>query len=130
MVIKQGTDPWFWKEQVKWTSSRGSDTVGGLTGFCISAIGQSGRPDAAQIIERFKTKDMVNRIGGEDPAARNFSGAVVEAAFNNDMIRQYGMEAFRSNFFTENQGKLYDQWEKSENGEKWKTWYQSVRRQR
>ena len=130
MVIKQGTDPWFWKEQVKWTSSRGSDTVGGLTGFCISAIGQSGRPDTAQIIEQFKTKDMVNRVAGDNPAARNFSGAVVDAAFYNDLIQQYGMEAFRSNFFTANQGRLYREWAKSENGKNWDAWYQSARRQR
>ncbi len=80
------------------------------------AIGQSGRPDAPQILEQLKTKDLVNQVGGEDSAARNFSGDVLQAAFYYDLIQQYSIDALRNNIFTENRTTLYRQWTKTENG--------------
>ena len=128
--IKKGTEPWFWKDQVKWISSRGSDTVGALRSYSIHAIGQSGRPEVPQILDQLKNTDMVNRVGGEDPTARNFSGSLVQAAFYYDLVQKYGMNALQNNIFTENRMKLFLQWRETENGKKWIAWDKAASRQR
>ena len=100
-----------------------------LTSFSIQAIGQSGRPDVPQILEEFKTKDLVNRVGGNDSPGRNVSGDVVQAAFFYDMIQEHGMDAFRANMYTPNMGRLDEQWTKTEHGKKWSAgWWSMVRR--
>ena len=128
--VKKGTDPWFWHNQIQWSSNRGSETEGLLTSYGIQAIGMSGRSDAPRILEQLKSTDMVNRVDGDDPTARNFSGSVLQAAFYYDLIQQYGMEALRNNIFTENRMALFLQWKKTENGKKWDSWNQTAKRQR
>ena len=128
--VKKGTDPWFWHDQIQWTSNRGSETEGMLASFSIQAIGQSGRPDVPQLLEQMKTKDLMNRVGGNDPTARNVSGDVLGAAYYYDVIQQYGMEAFRANMYSQNMSKLYGQWRETENGKKWLAWDKVASRKR
>ena len=87
--IKQSADLKFWRDQIPWANSLGSDTAGMLTSYSIGAIGQSGRPDVPQVLEQFKIWTMANQASENDPTARTFSGSVVQAAFYYDVIQSH-----------------------------------------
>jgi len=126
--LKQGTDPWFWKANVAWSSNRGRDTVGILTGESIAAMGLSDKPETVNVINGLKSMDLINRTGADDRKARNFAGAVVQAAFYYDVIQRHGMDCFRKNFVGEERGRLWEEWKSSDTGKQWQEWYNSTRR--
>jgi len=123
-LLKQATDQWFWKEKVKWTSDKGADTVGIITGSSIQALGLTGRKEVPEILERLKKGELRNRTGGDDPHARTFYGDIVSAAYYYECrykLRKSGGSTVRS--FDD-----FDTWCKSDSGKKWDAWYNSARK--
>ncbi len=129
-LLKQGTDPWYWKDRVKWSSLRGRDTVGLLTAMCIQSIGTTGRPDSLDFLNELKNRDLKNRTGGDDPKARSWVGAVMDAAFYQDLIQKYGLQAYRDGMRGIPMNELWSEWKKSENGKKWHEWADAAKAKR
>jgi len=127
--VTNGTDPWFWKRTVTWNSTNGRDTVGVLTDSSIQAVGLSGRDDSFKFIEDLKAKDMINRTGDRIEGARNFNGAVVDAAFYNSYIRREGYEKFRARFFAAGFMEEFENWTRTDEGKTWQVWYKEAEKQ-
>jgi hypothetical protein len=125
--LKKGTDQWFWKRTVSWTSDRGQDTVGRLVSSSIRAVATSNRSDAREFIEKLKFQDLVNRTGDNMRSSWRWHSDVVQAAFYTDLIEKEGYIAFKSDLFSSSdfRRKLYDNWEKSADGAKWLEWYRA-----
>ena len=127
--VKQGTDPWFWKRTIGWTSSNKADDYGMLASDAIVATAQSGRKEVPTILEELSKQPLMNTTDPR-PYRRNLSGAVVDAAFFYAVIRDQGREAYMGMFLTSegegiyDDGNRYAKWSATPEGQKWGEWYQ------
>ncbi len=125
-LLKQGTDPGFWDEHIKWESKRGSDDVGLLVSGSIQAIGGTGRPDSLAILNQLKEGNLTNWID-PSPLGRTFYGALVDAYFFYDLVAEHGIESYKLNILTENRNRLQQEWKNTDNGRQWRAWYEAKR---
>jgi hypothetical protein len=121
-LLKNGFDPGFWKNYCKFIPATGPDFYGFLTGRSIQAIGWSGRPDVTNILESLKPLPLVNYLDNSI-MQMSFNGAVVSAAFANDMIVQHGLKHYKY-LYLNLDARLEEmtEWEKQGNGLEWRRW--------
>lgn len=119
--LLKGAEESFWKENKRWSSLRskveGKEndfSVQMLVGYCIQGLGQSGRSDVPAILQQFKKMDRayLYRHGTD----------ISQAAFNNYVIQEYGMEVFRRSFIGEESNNLWSAWKKTKEGKEWSEW--------
>ncbi len=121
-LLKQGANPEFWIDRVKWTSNNSSDTVGSLTTFSIVSIGGTGRPDSLDFLNQLKDQSFLSGVGAH-PQRRTFFGALVDAAFFQDLVAERGVEFYQLNLLPQNRRELQRDWSKNtENGRQWYGW--------
>ena len=126
---KTGTDPWFWKENCGWMSSRGSDSYAILATACINAVSLSGREDARDFLESLKSKDVVNRTVEGGVGGRNFAGTLVDGAFHLRMSDSIGYDRWRLASFGELR-REWAEWKATEEGKAWYEWYVEAKTRR
>jgi hypothetical protein len=125
-LIKSGTNPDFWKQNIKWTTSDTGDSLGVLTAMCIHALGITERPDVPQILEDLKKSPLIN-TADPDIMARTFDGDLLQAAFYRSLVKERGMDGFKkwlfrppSDIFDEDGS--WGKWCSSPDGQQWVKW--------
>ena len=121
-LIKQGTNPAFWDKQIRWKTPANYSTIRLLVSFCISSIGGTGRPDSLDFINYLKGQDYINGDGLVS-GVRPFGSAMLDVAFNQDMVAKRGVEFYKHVLLTEQGTQLEGEWIfKTENGRQWFAW--------
>lgn len=122
-LLKKGFDPKFWKEYCKFVPNETPGFYGTLTGDAIEAIGRSGRPDVTNILESLKTQPLNNYLDNSI-MQEHFEGAVIDAAFYNDIIDQRGLDYYKY-IYLNIQKSLEElrEWRKNGTGRDWDKWY-------
>jgi hypothetical protein len=122
-LLKQGMEPKFWKDYCKFTPATGPSFYGYLTSRSIQAIGWSGRPSVPNILESLKPMPLVNNLDNSI-MQDNYIGAVVDAAFYNDMISQRGLDFFKILYLNlDMRLQRLQEWNETVNGKSWDKWY-------
>jgi hypothetical protein len=121
-IVRNGTNPGYWRDRCKWRSDRGDGTVGMLTALSIQAVGLSGRPEAPDLIDAIKRR-MPGTEPGELPLSRGVKGDVVQAAFFADTIKALGVGPFKRAFARGETDDLWKTWNATERGKRYHEWY-------
>ena len=119
-LLKQGVDPWFWKNNTQWTTDLGADMYGILAGASIVALAGTGRPEIAKLLDEFSNQTLVNSTD-PDATRRDLDGAVVDAAFEYDLTQKHGVDYYK--YRPQDPLMLFDEWKQTENGRRWHAWY-------
>lgn len=123
-LLKKGMDPKFWKYYCQFIPDSDPGLYGALAGDSIEAIGRSGRPDVTNILESLKPLPLVNYLDNSIMQG-SFEGAVVDAAFANEIISQRGLEFYKHLYFNMDTClQVMKEWEKQGNGLEWRKWRQ------
>jgi hypothetical protein len=125
-ILQSGIDPDYWRKNAPWLADLEMSPFM-LIGHSIQAIGISGHPEAAILINNLKTHEF--RDEPESPiTAANLSGAVVDAAFYIDMIREHGLDFVRTRLFGGHDSfKLFLEWQAGPQGQAWVQWSEKLR---
>ena len=103
-------------------NNNSGDTVGSLTTFSIVFIGGTGRPDSLDFINQLKDQSFLSGVGTH-PQRRTYFGALVDAAFFQDLVAERGVEFYQLNLQSQKRRELQRDWSKNtENGRQWYGW--------
>ena len=120
--LKKGMDPWFWKNNTKWTTANGADVYGVLAGESIKSLARTGRPEISRFLEKLRQEPLINDTERDPRMRRDLYGAVVDAAFYYDLTQQRGLEYLKFLDGSDTSFDLFLEWKKTENGRRWETW--------
>jgi hypothetical protein len=118
-IIEEGSWPSFWSQHRPWKREEDDELVNDqLAGLCIQALGYSERSDLDAVLESLK-----NRRDQGFP--RQFNSAIVQAAFYQSVITQYGGFVRASNLVLNDANRSFDvfvKWIQSPEGKRWEEW--------
>lgn len=124
-LLQKGTDSWFWQKSVRWQSDYGTDNYGILAGRSIQALGISGRPEVAVLLEKLKDTRLTNDTES-GPYRRTLNGALMDAVFYDWLIHNESRDAFDRQFFFGSdifdRDGYHKKWSDTESGKKWRAW--------
>jgi hypothetical protein len=117
-IIDQGSWPSFWAQHRSWKRAEADELVNDqLAGGCIESLGYSERPDLDAVLEELKSRH-------EEGFPRQFTGAIVQAAFYQSVIRKYGFIR-ACDLVLWNPNTSFDEfvrWIQSPQGKSWEEW--------
>jgi hypothetical protein len=118
-----GCSPKFWDGIDFWTTEGGRLRSGAWAGFCVKGLVMSDRPEAKALLDQYR----------DDPslAARlQISGAMVDAAFLSDLMRDHGPMKMMDDYLYEFEDTMryFGLWEGTANGIWWDKWHREVSR--
>jgi len=115
--LLRGAQAGFWSGKQPWFRNGECEQLGKLMGACIKGLGLSGRPEADALLAFYWNHPEVAGLHGVD-------GAVVEAAFERDVVRELGIERAMDEVFYSPDYVItrFRQWCDTPKGEAWVRW--------
>ena len=123
-IIEQGSWPSFWSKHRPWKRAEDDELVNDqLAGWCIKFLGYSERPDLDKVLEELKSRH-------EQGFPRRFSGAIVDAAYRQSVVRRYGFIEAGDSVLRDLEASLpeFMKWIESPEGKLWEEWSNQVDR--
>lgn len=118
--LTNAINPSFWRDRVSWRGENPEYIYLVFGGRALTAAAKSERPQIDEILQAIrKSPVLTNSHGGFWPP---LTGAVVDAAFFRDTIRQKGLKSLVDVYGTEEVMDAYGAWLGTEVGKEWRAW--------
>jgi hypothetical protein len=124
--LQKAIDPSYWKNSITWRSSMDLEIHGMLTESSIDALGISSRPEVPQLLQSLR-QSPPKEVDIPDHLKRGFEGAIMQAAYYYDLLKEKGGVEFNNRFSRVTDvfdaDGSWGRWITTPNGAEWQKWF-------